>query len=198
MKRLSLLLPLVFVGIAPAAHGAIFYSGVKNIAVPQTFTGVYVNILTQATSFTQPGDFNSSPWINLDFGGVDISNGDVFRPVIIAPDRVANLAPGSTVGSPSNLAVGANFSDSHTGPAAGQFQVQTIGYVGYGFSASVGAPVQFGWAKITVNHAGAGTIHDWAYESVSNTSIAVGAVPEPAGAALVVLALGGLWLRRSR
>ena len=198
MKRPSLLLPLLLLGIAPAAHGAIFYSGVKNIAVPQTFAGVYVNILTQATSFSQPGDFNTSPWINLDFGGVDISNGDALRPVITAPDRVVNLTPGNTVGSPSNLAVGANFSESHTGPAAGQFQLLTVGYAGFGFSPTVGAPVQYGWAKITVNIAGDGTIHDWAYESVANTSIPVGAVPEPAGAALVMLALGGFWLRRSR
>ena len=197
MKRSGLLLSLLLWGIAPAAHSAIIYSGVQNIAVPQTFAGVYVNILTKATSFSQPGDFDTAPWINLDFGGIDISNGNTLRPVIIASNRVVNLTTAQSVGSPSNLPPGANFSDSHTGPAAGQFQLLTVGYAGYGFSATVGAPVQYGWARITISNAGNGTLHDWAYEGVANTSIQVGTVPEPGGA---VLMLGGMasLLRRRR
>ena len=185
-------------GLAPAAHSAIIYSGVQNIAVPQTFAGVYVNILSKAASFSQPGDFETAPWINLDFGGIDISNGNALRPVIVAPDRVVNLTTAQTVGSPSNLPVGGSFSSTHTGPAANQFQLLTVGYAGYGFSPTVGAPVQYGWARITVSNTGSGTLHEWAYESVAGTAIQVGAVPEPAGAAFLLLALSGFCLRRSR
>ena len=198
MKHSGLFPALLLWAAASTAPAAIIYSGVQNIAVPQTFAGVYVNILTKATSFSQPGDFDSAPWINLDFGGVDISNGNALRPVIAAPDRVVNLTTAQSVGSPSNLPPGANFSSSHTGPGPDQFKMLTVGYIGYGFSPTVGAPVQYGWAKITVNNAGNGTIHDWAYESVANTSIQVGTVPEPAGAVFVLLTMGGFWLRRSR
>ena len=198
MKRSGLFISLSLWAMAPAAPAAIIYSGIQNIDVPQTFAGVYVNILTKATSFSQPADFDSAPWINLDFGGVDISNGNALRPVITAPDRVVNLSPGQNVGSPSNLPPGASFSSSHTGPAPEQFQLTTLGYVGFGFSPTVGAPVQYGWAKITVNNAGPGTFHDWAYEGVANTAIRVGAIPEPAGAVFLLMALGGFGLRRSR
>lgn len=199
MNRYLPFIPLLFLHAAAPAHGAIVASGVQNLAIPETFIpGIYVNVLTNATSGSLPSDFDTAPWIGFDLGGIDISNGDALRPVISGSSRVINLPATSSVGSPSNLPVGANFSELHTGPAPDQFQLLTVGYVGFGFSPTVGAPVQYGWAKITANNAGPGTIHEWAYESVPGTSIQVGAVPEPAGAGFVLLALGGFWLRRSR
>lgn len=199
MKRFLTLLPVLAFGIVPAAHGAIVSSGVQNIVLPQSFfTGVYVNVITQVTSATLPGDFDTAPWIGFDLGGVDISNGDALRPVITGSSQVVNLTTADSVGSPSNLPVGASFSDTHTGPAPGQFQVLTVSYLGFAFSPTVGAPVQYGWAKITIDNTSTGTLHEWAYESTPGTTILVGAVPEPTGTVLTLLAASALTLRRRR
>lgn len=201
MKHFSILLPVLALALAPAARGAIVSSGVQDIVLPQSFfTGVYVNVLTQVTSTTLPADFDTAPWIGFDLGGIDISNGDALRPVIIGGAQVENLTVGDSVGSPSNLPVGASFSDTHTGPAADQFQLLTVGYIGFAFGPGGGAPDSYGWAKITIDNTGTGTLHEWAYESEPGTAIQVGAgaVPEPSGAALGLLAGGALLARRRR
>jgi hypothetical protein len=198
MKRFLPLLPLLAFGLAPTAQGAIIASGVVDVALPQSFfAGVYVNILTQVTSTTQPVDFDTAPWIGFDFGGIDIINGDALRPVATG-SQVVNLTTADSVGSASPVALGANFSDAHTGPAASQFTAAAPGYVGFAFSPTVGAPVQFGWAKITINNTAAGTLHEWAYETNPGTAIQVGAVPEPGGTALSLLAAALLTTRRRR
>ena len=76
----------------------------------------------------------------------------------------------------------------------------TVGYLGFGFSPTVGAPTQYGWAKITVDNVGTGTLHEWAYETIPATAIQVGAgaVPEPTGTALGLLAATILTYRRRR
>lgn len=198
MKRLSFLLPALLFAATVTAPAAIVYSGVQNISVPQTFAGVYLNVVTQSISFTQPADFDTAPWLNLDFGGTGISNGDALLPVIAAPDRVLNLTTAQSVGSPSNLPVGASYSDSHPGPAVDQFQIQTIGYMGFAFRAAPADPIQYGWARLTISNTGSGTVHDWAYETTPVTSIQVGTIPEPAGISFLLASMGVVALRRSR
>lgn len=201
MKHFTLLLPVLALALAPAARGAIVSSGVQDIVLPQSFfTGVYVNILTKVTSATLPSDFDTAPWIGFDLGGVDISNGDALRPVVTATAQVRNLTLGEAVGSPSNLPVGANFSENHTGPGADQFQLLTVGYIGFAFGPGGSTPDTYGWARITVDNTGTGTLHEWAYESVPGTSIIVGAgaIPEPTGPALGLFAATLLLSRRRR
>ncbi|MDB6068984.1 MAG: hypothetical protein JWL81_155 [Verrucomicrobiales bacterium] len=201
MKRFPTLLSALILTCVPASHGAIISSGVQDIALPQSFfVGIYVNVLTQVTSSVLPSDFDTAPWIGFDLGGVDISNGDFLRPVVTGSAQVSNLTIGTSVGSPSNLMVGAGFSDNHTGPAADQFQLLSVGYVGFAFGPGGGAPQQYGWARITIDNTGTGTLHEWAYESEAGTAITVGAgaVPEPSGAALGLLAGAALLARRRR
>jgi hypothetical protein len=201
MKRFLTLIPVLALALVPAANGAIVSSGVQNIVLPQSFfTGVYVNIITHVSSATLPSDFDTAPWIGFDLGGIDISNGDTLRPVITSISQVVNLTTSDSVGSASNLTAGANFSDTHTGPAQGQFQVLTVSYLGFAFSPTVGAPVQYGWAKITIDNTSTGTLHEWAYETTPGTTIQVGAgaVPEPTAPLLTLLAARALTLRRRR
>jgi hypothetical protein len=198
MKRFLPLFPLLLLGAAPAAHAAIVYSGVQNVAVPQNFTGIYVNMLTNTTAGTQPVDFNSAPWVGFSFGGVDISNDTLLQVVITGTDQVTALSTAQTVGSPSSFSSDANYSTTHTGPAAGQFQLGSPGYFGFKFQTVAAGPTHYGWAKLTVNNAGAGTLHDWAYEAVAGTSIQVGTVPEPGSALLMLLGFGALYRQRSR
>jgi hypothetical protein len=199
MKRFLTLIPVLALALVPAANGAIVSSGVQNIVLPQSFfTGVYVNIITQVSSATLPSDFDTAPWIGFDLGGIDISNGDTLRPVITSISQVVNLTTSDSVGSASNLTAGASYSDSHTGSAPGQFLISTVGYLGFAFSPTVGAPVQYGWAKLTFDNSSPGTLHEWAYESTPGITIQVGAVPEPTGTVLTLLAISALTLRRRR
>lgn len=198
MKRFLPLLSLLLLAAVPAARAAVVYSGVQNVSVPQTFTGIYVNLLTNTTAGAQPVDFNSAPWVNLAFGGIDISNDTLLQVVITAPDQVVDLTTADSVGSASNFSSGANYSSTHTGPAANQFQIGSPGYFGFKFQTVAAGPTFYGWAKITISNSAAGTLHDWAYEGLAGTSIQVGTVPEPSGAALSLLGLLALHRRRSR
>ncbi len=193
---------MTLLGAIPTAHGAIVYSGLQNIAIPYSFSGVYVNIQTLGTSFNQPADFDTSPWLNLDFGGVDISNGVSISPIVIGVglDQVTNLSGGSAVGPAASFASSPNASTTHLGPAVDQFQSNTPGYIGFSFNASPAGPAKYGWMRISINDSGTGngTVHDWAYEDVAGTSLPAGVVPEPTGLALILWGMGSVLLRRVR
>lgn len=194
MKRFLILIALA---VTPSVHGAIVSSGLVNIPVPFTLDGVYVNVLTRVTSLVPPPDFDTAPWFNLDFGGVDIVNGDSLRPVISAPDQVLNLPVLALVSGSSAFPAGGSASTTHMGPAPQQFQANAPGYFGFQFENA--GSTYFGWAQVTTNDTGGtGVIHQWAYEDVANAGILVGVVPEPSGAVLLLLSLGGWTLRRRR
>ncbi|MFN0128000.1 MAG: PEP-CTERM sorting domain-containing protein [Verrucomicrobiales bacterium] len=196
MKTIPLLLGLSI--MTGGAHAAIVYSGVQNIPIPYTFAGIYVNPLTLATSTTEPVSFNSSPWINFGFGGVDISNGDLLTPVVVAGDVVENLFSLTLVDSSLSFTLGASASSTHMGTGAGQFQASTSGYLGFSFRPTVGGSTHYGWAQVTLRDDGsAGDIVAWAYENIPSTAIPVGVVPEPSSSLLLAL-LGLLSCRRKR
>ena len=203
MKRrllifLSALLPVTM----PAGRAAIVYSGVQDIAIPQDFNGVYLNIVTGATAFSQPGTWNTESWLNPFFGGVGIGNSVLLLPLITGADQIVKLASGVTIGSGSNFALGESGSSTHVGPAANQFQIATPGFMGFKWQPPGGGFDYYGWLKVEVNNVGVGKITDWAYESTSGTSIQAGAgavapILEP-GTVLFGLVLLGVGLARQR
>jgi len=197
MKSRFILLTFAALAAIHPASAAITYSGVQNIAIPFTFNGVYLNVITGSTVFGQPADFDTSPWINLDFGGVDISNGNTLRPVVLGADMVVNLPFGMSIDSGSNFAAGFSASSDHLGPGAGQFPVGTPGYIGFAMNPG-GGPDQFGWIQVILNNdVSGGTIVDYAYESIPGASIPAG-IPEPAAALTLALGLAALGLHRRR
>ena len=96
---------------------------------------------------------------------------------------------------------GESGSTTHVGPSANQFQIGTAGIIGFVFETTVGGPDFYGWAKVVINNAGAGSIIDWAYDNTPGTSIQAGQiapVPEPATLAVGLLCIGAGIARRRR
>lgn len=202
--RLLLVASFAFAAV-PFAESAVVYSGLQNIPIPFDFNGVYLRIDTHATSATEPGDWSTAPWINLFFGGSDIGNDNFLRPVIAGVDRIVNLTFGTPITTGSNFVGGASGSSAHIGPAADQFHIGVTGYIGYKFQLPGGGGAEYnGWMAIQPNTGAAGTIIDWAYQNTAGAGIAAGAVtavPEPAGA-IVILPLAilcvSMCIRRQR
>jgi len=188
---------LLALATASVSHAGIVWSGSMNVPVPFNFDGVYLNPFTGATAATQPADWNAAPWLNPFFGGVDIGNDALMRPVITGADQVVNLGFGGTIGVASTFPAGESGSTTHVGAAANQFHLNTPGYLGFAFEPAVGGATYYGWAQIEISNTGAGRILDWAYDDAPGTAIRAGAtpVPEP-GTALFGLALLGTALTR--
>ena len=197
MKLRLLHSTLLALATASASHAGIVWSGLMNVPVPFTFDGIYLNPFTGATATTLPADWNAAPWLNPFFGGVDIGNDALLRPVITGADQVVNLGAGAAIGAASIFAAGESGSTTHVGAAANQFQLGTPGYLGFAFEPAPGGATYYGWAQLTISNTGAGTLHDWAYENAAGAAIRAGAVPVPEpGTALFGLALLGTALTR--
>ncbi|MCX6854727.1 MAG: hypothetical protein NTV80_07455, partial [Verrucomicrobia bacterium] len=56
---LSALCMLLFAATAPAA---VVFSSNQNVAIPFDQEGVYVNVFSNAVSYTLPTDFDNGPW----------------------------------------------------------------------------------------------------------------------------------------
>jgi hypothetical protein len=191
---------LLALATASASHAGIVWSGPANVPVPFNFDGVYLNPFTGATSATQPADWNAAPWLNPFFGGVDIGNDALMRPVITGADQVVNLGLGETISAASTFAAGESGSTTHVGAAANQFQLGTPGYLGFAFEPTIGGATYYGWAQIKISNTGAGTILGWAYDDAPGTAIRAGAtpVPEPGTALFGLALLGTALIRRHR
>lgn len=180
--RLLLLLVLLAAGVS-SARAAIVYSGIQNVSIPQDFEGIYFRIDTGFSTGVAPGDWNTAPWMNPFFGGVEIANSALFRPVVTGGTQVVNLPFGTTIGSGSNFVAGESGSVTHFGNSPGQFPLNTPGYLGATFRQTVGGPDYYGWVQMEMNNASTGKIISWAFENTSGASILAGqtvsAVPEP-------------------
>ena len=200
MKSRFLLLLLSLATATTTTRAAIIYSGIQNVPIPLDFEGEYLRIDTGTTAGAFPADWSTRPWLNPFFGGVDIGNSPLLRPVITGTDQILNLSLGTTVSSGSNFVLGESGSTTHFGNGPGQFALNTPGYMGVTFRTTTLGPDYYGWIEMQVSNVGPGSIISWAYENVSGASIQVGdigAVPEPA-TALVGVACAGLALVRRR
>jgi hypothetical protein len=200
MKTLPVLMTAVLLAAASRSSAAIVHSGPAGIVVPWTFTGVYLNVLTGATSLSEPPDFYGSPtaaWVNVAFGGVDVVSGNGLAPAVQGGDQVVNIPFNTPVDAALLFPTGPNASTTHLGPAPQQFQAGVPGLIGFRMNPT-GSGDQFGWLRVTLRDDGsAGTIHDYAYETVVGLPIPAG-VPEPGMVTVLVMGGGALLARRQR
>lgn len=177
-------------GGAQEANAAIVYSGLVNISIPNTFAGVYLNIVTGLT--TGSGSTNVGMDFNPYNGGGNMwqGPGTANRAVAGVPaTSAANLAFGAPINGASPFVVGAF-------PTMGNFAVGVSGYFGLRFLRESDSATLYGWVRMTkgTNPATPGLIHEYAYDdAATGGSILAGQVPGPGSLAL--LALGALSLR---
>lgn len=202
MKRLLLALVFVLPVFHPAAHAAVIYSGLQNIAIPATFDGVYINIDNAATSSSTITGWDINPF----FGGAGIANSSAFQPARTGTgnsDPIVNLNGGDIVGSTLNFSSGFGGSGdpvSHLGTGPGQFAPGHEGYIGFRFYTDSSSGPYYGWMRVilTANSSG-GLIEDWSYDdSGSAITIPITAAPEPSRALFLMLGCLAAGFRRRR
>ena len=183
---------------APSVNAAVVYSGPVSIAVPDTLTGVYLDLvtgLTTASSATNSG---------YDFSAYE--NG----PIWFYPDATGDGVVGKTsggIGTASALAAGATISSASKfltayGYAATPFDVTGTEYAGIEFINDNTGATNYGWVELetTATTGFPAEIVGYAYDN-SGASIVAGAVPEPTTVAALgfgALSLGAAGLRRWR
>lgn len=180
------------------AQAAFVYSGLVNIAIPTDFTGVFIDIDTGSTSFS---DFANAD-INPFFGGSDLINSANFQPVrtsTATDSAIVRLASGTLISSASVFGSGINESgdaNEHMGSGSDQFFPGTEGFMGFKFTKNDASGPFYGWIRVVfTNNTAGGLIKDWVYDD-SGAPILAGA-PEP-GRGLLVLIGGVSILRRRR
>ena len=198
MKRPFVFLALLILAATPAARATFVYSGTQNIPIPLTFAGVYLRIDTGSTSAVRPANWNTAPWMNPFFGGVDIGTSALFRPVVAGLDQIRNLAYGTAIDGGSNYPVGESGSTTHVGPGAGQFLVGVPGTMGFTFKEMAGGPDYYGWLNLVINNAGTGRITDFAFDNTPGTAMEAGVLPEPGTAFFGLAVAGAVACRRKR
>ncbi len=201
---------------AGSAQAVIVYSGLVNLAIPNTATGLYVNVLTR-TSFSGPGTFPAlpGPGSNYDFNLFGTTTWQFFSPSatgLSAPAVPAdskgyvsatatgaglNLAPGTLIGNASVFNTGSPSAAALTtgAPAIFGFRFRNEGP---DLTVATDDTVHFGWARVTLTAGVPGTLIDYAFESTPLTGIQAGVVPEPGTWLLMGLGVAGLLLARQR
>jgi hypothetical protein len=203
MKRfLSLLAPVMLV-CASSAPAAIIYSGLKNIPIPTSLGGVYLNLDTGAVSASSISGWDVNPF----YGGAGVAYEATFLPILIGSAQDSPILRlhagdviGATLGSGLNYATTFGVSGdpvSHLGLNANQFQNGQEGYIGFKYRTDANAGPYYAWMRVSLTDSSSiGQIVDWAYED-SGSEIIAGA-PEPRRFFLLLLGLGAVVTRRRR
>jgi hypothetical protein len=184
-------------------HGAIYYSGIRNIGIPSNDIGVAIRLSDELVTQSLVVDLDSGPWINFFFSGHGIASSTYLRPAITTPPSgngdglVVKKVSMQDIGAADHFASGSNGSENHIGAGTSQFQEGSPGYIGFAMRSTLSSTPRYGWMRVTINGTNPGVIHDWAYENTPGMSILAGSVPEPSSSLLLVsTALVCCFLRR--
>ncbi len=185
---------LAVTGGANTAHASVVSVDPPDIAVPNTFVGVYLNFVTgvSSTNAVTASGYDLNPYgdSGLSFyfptGAGGVTSGGVF----------SALAPGATVGPGSTFT-----GDASSSPTAlANFRTTGTEYLGVEFLNESTGVVNYGYVHFSTNTATGlpATILDYAYEN-TGAAITLNAVPEPGSVAVMAtLGLGAAGLRAWR
>jgi hypothetical protein len=182
---MKVLVVLSLIAAAPMGQGAIVLWANQEIAIPTTLEGVYLNIGTGETHFSDVTGFSNAQ-VNFFFGGFGIATNEDALPARVGVgslDPIRRLNPGDPVNDTLSFGPQANGGSSghlSTVPAPEQFESGVPGYLGFQFDLNEDGQYVFGWMRVTLtNGTSDGVIHEWAYSDTPGEEIVVGAVPEP-------------------
>lgn len=174
------------------------------INVPNTFAGVYINLLTGASGITTgavPG-WDIGPWgnggvLSLFFNGTPANSSGGVASTTTGP--YLDLAPGTVISSAST------FSAVTASTATAAFQTTGTHTLGFRFWNESTSAINYGYMSITTNGPNGfpATINSWTFENSGGAITVPGAtagVPEPATWAFMIMGFGamGMAMRRSR
>jgi len=208
LNHLLRLLCLSLAFTAAPATAAVLYSGVQNIPIPTTFSGVTLTLnradATDISGVDPSGSTAGSAWdLNFFLGGAGLVNGPNAQPVRESTSNISfvhNLTPGTEVNGGSTVSTafgGSGFPNQHIGAGPNQFTNAVSGY--FGIVLDPGASPLYGWVKVTLDNSGTpGIIESWAFETTPNTPLQVGVIPEPGTPLLLLAAAGSALFRRRR
>jgi autotransporter-associated beta strand protein len=160
------------------ANSEIVFSGQRNIPIPTSFDGTYIDISREV--FGSP---SIQGWdLNPIFGGLYIFNSPSFQPLRSGngnEDPIIRLASTTVIGS-DNLGFSSGWGSSgpevglgHLGSGSPQFADGESGYLGFKLVSSQ-ADTVYGWMQVVLTENGDGVIQSWAYDD-SGVAIRAGA-----------------------
>lgn len=174
------------------------------INVPNTFAGVYINLLTGASSTTAssvPG-WDIGPWGNsgtlaLFWNSTPTNSNGGVASTTTGP--YLDLAPGTVISSASIFSASAQTS------ATAAFLTTGTHILGFRFFNEATSAINYGYMSITTNGPNGfpATINSWTFENSGGAITVPGAtagVPEPATWAFMIMGFGamGAAMRRTR
>ena len=214
-RSLAVLGAAALLAAGSAARANIVYSGVVNFAIPNTGTGLYVNMVDGST-YTGPNTFPTQPGPggNYDFNFFGTTSWSVFvpgssgqsapTPVPVgskgylsssASGPVSALNQGDPIGPAQLYNTG---SPSAAGLVTGQPVLFGLRFRNERDPANAGDDtVHFGWGRVILTNGTPGTLVDYGWDDTPGTSIPAGTVPEPTTLSLLALAALPM-LRRKR
>jgi len=189
--------------VVPSSDATIVYSGVINLNVPSTTSGIYLNVVTGVSAITPAGapGWDINPWGSGSFFVWSAASGGVISGFAggTSTTLVDNL-PLSTLIDASSPGYGTSNSSETTGPTAFLLN-SSSNYAGFRFLNEVTGVTNFGWIEFSLSATFNGqprSVVGYAYEN-TGAGIAVGAIPEPSTFALLgVMAAGALGVREWR
>lgn len=179
-----------------SADAAVVWSGIVNINVPSTTSGVYLNIVTGATGASSAlSGWDLNPWSSsaLNFFN-STTSGQTQRTDMVGSGSVAsNLASGTLISGASTFT-----NNTGTQTTSGLNLNSSNNLFGFKFWHEGAGAYRYGWVRLSLGTTAGGqprSIVEYAYED-SGAGIQAGAVPGPAG--LAALALGAIGVRSRR
>jgi len=189
-------------GLATQADAAIVYSGVVNINIPSTTSGIYLNVVTGVSGGSSTPGWDVNPWSGsaLNMFSTATQGGSPGNTRYAGTGATYfNLAPGAIIGPAATFGgVGTNTINAGTPLNLNS----SNNLVGFQFLNELTGAVHYGWMRIALGGTPGGqprSIVEYAYESQPGVAIAAkDGVPTPGAASLLAIGAAGLVGRRRR
>lgn len=183
-------------GVAAGAQAAIVWSGIVNINVPSSSSGVYLNVVNGATGASSSlSGWDLNPWSSsaLNFFSSTTSGQTVATGMMGSGTVANNLAAGTLISGASTFTTNVG-----TQTTTGLNLNSSNNLFGFKFWDETAGAFRYGWVRVSLGATAGGqprSIVEYAYEN-TGAGIQAGAVPGPAG--LAALAMGAVGIRSRR